>query len=226
MVSVRPKRDPAHNLNLYDFADHYKPNFINLYLKSMFDIFRRYLEGKISLTDQDYELIESVSLFKKLRKRQYLLQAGDVSRFNTFVCKGFLRYYYVDEKGQEHIMQFVPENHWTGDRESMDSGLPSKYNIDAIEDSEILLLKKEDFEMIRKTIPSFNDFVNKTLLKNLVVLQERIHVSISLSAEEKYSNFISKYPSITNRVPLHMIASYLGVSAETLSRIRSQSAKK
>lgn len=142
----------------------------------MFDTFRKYLEDKIALTDQDYELIESVSSFKKLRKRQYLLQAGDVCRFNAFVCKCFLRYYYVDEKGQEHIMQFAPENYWTADRESMDSGLPSKYNIDAIEDSEILLLKKEDFEMIRKTIPAFNDFVNETLKKNIAVLQQRIHV--------------------------------------------------
>jgi len=192
----------------------------------MFDIFRKYLEDKISLTNQDFELIESVSSFKKLRKRQYLLQEGDVCRFNAFVCRGFLRYYYVDNKGQEHIMQFAPENYWTGDRESMDSGLPSKYNVDAIEDSEILLLKKEDFELIRKTVPAFNDFVNKMLKKNVLVLQERIHVSLSLSTEEKYSNFISKYPSISNRVPLHMVASYLGVSPETLSRVRSQSTKK
>lgn len=192
----------------------------------MFDIFRKYLEDKITLTNQDYELIESVSSFKKLRKRQYLLQAGDVFRFHAFVCKGFLRNYYVDEKGQDHIMQFAPENYWTGDGESMNSGLPSKYDIDAIEESEILLLRKEDFEMIRKTIPAFNDFVNETLRKNAVVLQERIHVNISLSAEKRYSDFISKYPSISNRVPLHMIASYLGVSAETLSRVRSQSAKK
>ena len=123
-------------------------------------------------------------------------------------------------------MQFAPENYWISDRESMTSGMPSKYNIDAIDDSEILLLKKEDFEMIRKAIPAFNDFVNETLKKNVMVLQERIHVSISLSAEEKYSNFISKYPDINNRVPLHMVASYLGVSAETLSRVRSQSIKK
>lgn len=192
----------------------------------MFYIFRKYLDDKITLTDQDYELIESVSLFKKLRKRQYLLQAGDVWRFNAFVCKGFLRNYYVDDNGQDHIMQFAPENNWTGDRESMDSGLPSKYNVDALEDSEILLLSKENFEMIRKTIPAFNDFVNESLKKNAVVLQERIHVNISLSAEEKYSDFISKYPSISNRVPLHMIASYLGVSAETISRVRSQSTKR
>ena len=192
----------------------------------MFDIFRKYLADKIALTNEHYELIESVSAFKKLRKRQYFLQAGDVCRFHAFVCKAFLRNYYVSEKGQEHIMQFAPENYWTGDGASMYSGLPSKYNIDAIEESEILLLKKEDFEMIRKTIPTFNDFVDETLKKNAVVLHERIHVSIALSAEEKYSDFISKYPSISNRVPLHMIASYLGVSAETLSRVRSHSLKK
>ena len=165
-------------------------------------------------------------VFKKLRKRQYFLQEGDVCHSSAFVCKGLLRYYYTTNKGQEYIMQFAPENYWISDRESMTSGMPSKYNIDAIDDSEILLLKKEDFEMLRKTIPVFNDFVTETLKKNVLVLQQRIRASISLSAEEKYSNFISKYPDINNRVPLHMIASYLGVSAETLSRARSQSSKK
>ena len=192
----------------------------------MFDIFRKYLGDKVDLNSEDYELIESVSLFKKLRKHQYLLQAGDISHYHAFVCQGFLRNYYVDKKGQEHIMQFAPENYWTGDFESMSQGLPSKYNIDALEESEVLLLKKEDFEMIRKTIPAFNDFVNETLKRNSLVLQNRIHVNISLSAEEKYKDFIANYPSISNRVPLHMIASYLGVTAETLSRIRSQSTKK
>jgi CRP-like cAMP-binding protein len=192
----------------------------------MFETFRKYLEDKISLTEQNFDLIESVSTIKKLRKRQYLLQEGDICRFNAFVCKGFLRYYYVDDKGQEHILQFAPENYWTGDRESLDAELPSKYNIDAIEDSEILLIKKNDFEMLFKTIPAFNDFVNKTIKKNVLVLQERIHVSITHTAEEKYTNFITKYPSITNRVPQHMIASYLGISAETLSRVRKQSTQK
>lgn len=192
----------------------------------MFEIFRKYLDDKIALRDEDYSLIESVSSFKKLRKRQYLLQAGDVCRFNAFVCKGFLRCYDVDDKGGEHIMQFAPENYWTSDRESMESGLPSKYNIDALENSEILLLANDDFEMIRKTIPAFNDFVNEMLKKNIAVLQERIHASISFSAEEKYSSFIAKYPTIGNRVPLHMIASYLGISAETVSRVRSQISRK
>ena len=192
----------------------------------MFEVFQKYLADRMTLTDSEFELIESVSLIKKLRRRQYFLQEGDVCRHSAFVCKGFLRYYHIDKKGQEHIIQFAPENHWTGDRESLDTGLPSIYNIDAIEDSVILLLTKGDFDMMRKTIPAFNEFVNETLKRNLVFLQERVHGGLALTAEEKYSNFISKYPAISNRVPLHMIASYLGVSAETLSRVRSQSTKK
>lgn len=192
----------------------------------MFDTFRKYLQDRITLTDQDIELIESVFESKKLRKHQYLLQEGDFCIHNTFVCQGFLKMYYVDDKGQEHIMQFSPENYWIADRESMEKELPTKYNIDAIEDSQVLLVKNIDFEMLRKSIKAFDDFVNDTTRKNVLVLQERIHGSITHSAEEKYNNFTKRFPSISNRVPQHMIASYLGISAETLSRIRSQSAKK
>jgi CRP-like cAMP-binding protein len=193
----------------------------------MFEIFQKYLESKTDhLTEQDFELIQSVSIIKKLRKRQYLSQEGDVWRYNAFVCKGFIRSYFVDEKGIEHIMNFAPENYWTGDRASLTTGLPSKYNIDAIEDSDVLLINKENFEMICKAIPAFNDLVNAILQKSFVVSQERIHANITYTAQEKYNNFITKFPSIANRVPQHMIASYLGISAETLSRVRKQPTKK
>lgn len=171
-------------------------------------------------------LIEPMCMIKKLRKRQYLLQAGDTWKYHAFVCKGFLKLYYIDAKGQERIMQFAPENYWTGDRESLSTGLPSKYNIDAIEDSEILLIKKDDFEMLRKTIAAFNDFVNDTIKNNVMALQDRIYANITLTAEEKYNAFLKQFPAISNRIPLHMIASYLGISAETLSRVRSQTGKK
>ncbi|WP_159477615.1 Crp/Fnr family transcriptional regulator [Dyadobacter sp. 3J3] len=94
----------------------------------MFEIFRKYLKTKIALTNQDLALIESLCNIKKLRKNQYLLQAGDVWKYDSFVCKGLLKLYYLDAKGLVHIMQFAPENYWTGDRESMDSELPSKYS--------------------------------------------------------------------------------------------------
>jgi CRP-like cAMP-binding protein len=192
----------------------------------MFDVFKKYLSDKVTLTDQDYELIKSVSTTKKLRKKQYLLQEGDVWRFHAFVCSGFVRTFSVDNKGTEHIMNFSPENYWTGDRESLTNETPSTFNIDAIENAEILLIKKADFEMLCKQIPTFNDLINTILQKSLLVAQNRIHTNISLSAEDKYLNFIQKFPSITNRVPLHMIASYLGVSPETISRIRTQAVKK
>jgi CRP-like cAMP-binding protein len=192
----------------------------------MFDLFRKYLENRTALTKQDFDLIESLCTLKVIRKKQYLLQAGDVWKYDAFICKGLLKQYYLDPRGQEHILQFAPENYWIGDRESMTSGMPSRYNIDAIEESEVLLIRDNDFEMLRKTIPAFNDFVDQTIKKNVQVLQDRIHANIILSSEEKYNNFIKQYPVVANRVPQHMIASFLGISAETLSRIRSQSARK
>jgi CRP-like cAMP-binding protein len=192
----------------------------------MFEAFKKYLENKIPLTGEDVALIQSVSKIKALRKRQYLLQAGDVWRFNAFVCSGFVRTYFVDAKGHEHIMNFSPENHWTGDRESLASELPSKYNIDAIEASQVLLIRKADFEMLCKAIPAFNDFINAILQKSFVVAQERIHVSITHTAEEKYHNFVTKFPAIANRVPQHMIASYLGITPETLTRVRKNASRK
>jgi len=192
----------------------------------MFDVFQNYLQSKITLSDTEIELIKSLSAIKKLRRRQFLLQEGDIWRFHAFVCSGFVKTYSVDDKGQEHIMNFSPENYWTGDRESLTTGNPSKYNIDAIEDSEILLIKKEDFERLCIQIPKFNELVNTILQKSFVVSQDRIHSNISLSAEDKYQNFIQKFPSIANRVPQHMIASYLGISPETLSRVRKPAVKK
>jgi len=192
----------------------------------MLDNFRKYLEGKFLLTDHDFELISKHCLINKLHKKQYLLRAGDLWNRHAFISKGFLKMFCVGENGQEHILQFAPENYWTGDRESVTTGLPAKYNIDAIEQSEVVLMTNEHFEMLRKAIPAFNEFVNDTINKNVFALQERIHVNITSTAEEKYTNFIRQFPDIANRVPLHMIASYLGTSAETLSRIRSQSVKK
>jgi CRP-like cAMP-binding protein len=188
--------------------------------------FKKYLLDRTKLTDGELELIIQHCQQKRLRKKQYLLEAGEVWKYDVFVSRGLLKLYFVDDKGLEHILQFTPENHWTGDRESTLSGSPSKLNIDAIEESEVVMILNDDFEMLRRTIPAFNDFVNDTLNKNVLAHQRRIHSSITNSAEEKYHNFLIRFPQIINRIPLHMIASYLGVSAETLSRIRSQAAKK
>jgi len=192
----------------------------------MFDIFRNYLTSKIFLTEEELKMIETVSVFKKLRKRQYLLQEGDVWKMNAFVCQGCMRTYRVDDKGAEHILNFAVENWWTGDRESLMTGNPAKSNIDALEDSVILLIEKERLENLSVQIPVLNNFLNNILQKSFNVSQNRIIANISYTAEEKYLNFIETRPEIANRVPQHMIASYLGISPETLSRVRNQIAKK
>jgi CRP-like cAMP-binding protein len=191
----------------------------------MFEVFAAYLKEKAGLTDQELEQVRAVTIPKKLRKRQYLLQEGDVCHHNCFVAKGCLRNYRVGEDGVEHILRFAIENWWASDSESYHNGTPSKNNIDALEDSELLLIEKEEFNNLVNNIPNFRDFRDRLKTRSIDANQNRIMSNISDTTEEKYSNFIKSYPDIFNRVPLHMIASYLGVSRETLSRIRNQYAK-
>ncbi|MDR6806707.1 CRP-like cAMP-binding protein [Dyadobacter sp. BE34] len=190
------------------------------------DQFIQYLTAKITLSADELAQIRQVAIQKKIRKRQLLLQEGDVWRYNAFVGHGFLRTYSIDNKGNEHILNFSPENYWSGDRESLTTGNPSRFNIEAIEDTDVVLITKENFEQLCRNIPQLNDLVNAILHKSFVVSQDRIHAGISLSAEEKYQKFLNQYPQIANRVPQHMIASYIGITPETLTRIRRSSAGK
>ncbi|UFH53962.1 Crp/Fnr family transcriptional regulator [Spirosoma sp. KNUC1025] len=192
----------------------------------MVDVFIHYLLQRISLSEAETAWIRPLCTLKKLRKKQYLLQEGDVWIYNAFVSKGCLRTYGVDDKGLEHVISFAVENWWIGDRESLLSGQPSRFNIDAIEDSEVVLIRKDNFDLIGQQIPAFREMVNGILQKSFVVSQNRIHAAISYSAEEKYQNFVHQYPAFAQRVPQSMIASFLGMTPETLSRVRSQSAKK
>jgi CRP-like cAMP-binding protein len=192
----------------------------------MFNIFKSYLQNKITLAEHEIELLARISIVKKLRKHQFLLQEGDVWKYNAFVCSGLVKTFSIDPKGQEHIMNFSPENYWTGDRESLTTGNPSDFNIMALENSDLILIKKEDFDHVCQQIPQLDNLVNNILHKSYLVAQKRIHANISLSTEQRYDDFVQKHPSLINRIPQHMIASYLGVASETLSRIRTQAAKK
>jgi len=192
---------------------------------NMFDIFKAYIAGRTTLTEDEYARIGSVSILKTLRKHQYLLQAGDVWRYNAFVCHGCLRAYRVDNKGTEHILHFATENWWTGDRESLLTGNPAASNIDALENSEVILIGKENFDQLCQQIPAFNAMIQAILEKSFIVNQNRLHAAMSFTAEQKYLNFLEKYPNLVLRIPQHMIASYLGITPETLSRIRKDTQK-
>ncbi|WP_158799002.1 Crp/Fnr family transcriptional regulator [Pedobacter sp. L105] len=192
----------------------------------MFEKFEQYLIEKAGLNEQEIAAVRAVSVEKKIRKKHYLLQEGNVCVNNCFVVKGCLRLYFVGEDGTEHILRFAVENWWMSDQESLNNGIPSKNNIDALEDSEVILISQADYVNLQMTIPKVCEMVERIKARSLEASQRRILSNISFSAEEKYKNFIKTYPDIFYRIPLRMIASYLGFSRETLSRIRSQFVQK
>jgi len=192
----------------------------------MFDNFYNYLSANFSLTEAEFELVKQVSIIKRLRRKQYLLQEGDIWHYNAFVSKGLLRTYRVDEKGIEHIIQFSSENWWTGDRQSYHSEEPARYNIDAFENSEVILISKEDFPKLLQQLPALDSFMKELMERSFIALQNRVHSNITFTAEEKYADFVKTHPAMLNRVPQHMIASFLGITPETLSRVRNQALRK
>jgi CRP-like cAMP-binding protein len=186
----------------------------------MYETLKKYLNSKITISDAEFEIIKNSFIPKKLRKKQYILQEGDVCRYIAFVEKGLMRMYSIDSRGNESILQFAPEEWWISDRESLSNKTPSKLNIDAIEESELLLITPAAITEVSEQVPQFRELYEQLNLKNIIAHQKRIHSAISMDAEEKYQEFINTYPDITRRVPQHMIASYLGLTPETLSRVR------
>ena len=188
----------------------------------MFELLFKKFDEKILLTEEEKDLSKTFFIPKKLRKKQYLLQEGDPCKYVAFVEKGMLRSYTIDDKGSESIMQFAFEGWWIADQFSFLTGEPSIYNIDALEDSELLLLTKSAEEQMLTRIPKMERFFRLLLQGNLIATQRRLVSSLSHTAEEKYNQLIHSCPTIPQRVPQHMMASYLGITPETLSRIRKQ----
>jgi CRP-like cAMP-binding protein len=149
-----------------------------------------------------------------------LLQQDDISRYTAFVEKGALKSYTVDEKGNEHILQFALEGWWASDMYSFITSEPASYNIDALEDCELLLLSQQSSEAMMQKLPKMERYFRLLGQNAIVAMQRRMIGSLSQSAEEKYSKLVLTYPNIVQRVPQHMIASYLGITPETVSRIR------
>jgi len=189
----------------------------------MFEQLFKTIEEKIQLTEEEKILTKTFFLPKKLRKKQYLLQDGDVCKYIAFVEKGLLRSYTIGDNGTEHIIQFAFEGWWIGDQYSFLTGEPSIFNIDAIEDSELLLLTREAEDQMLEKIPKFERYFRIILQNSLIANQRRMAGTLSKSAEERYLELTQSCPDTFNhRLPQHMLASYLGVTPETLSRIRRQ----
>lgn len=188
----------------------------------MFEVLAQNIKEKISITDEEFEFTKTLFIPKKLRKRQYLLQDGDVCKYTAFVEKGMLRTFTIDEKGNQPILQFSMEGWWVSDLYSFLTNEPSLYNIDALEDCELLLVTKPNWDLLLEKVPAFERFFRILIQNSLIATQRRLMGSMSETAEEKYTKLINNFPGCIERVPQHMIASYLGITRETLSRVRSQ----
>jgi CRP-like cAMP-binding protein len=164
--------------------------------------------------------MRSMAIERKLRRKEFLLREGEICRYKIFIAKGLLRTYAIGEQGSEHILRFSPENSWTTEPESFDNATPSLLNIDALESSELVLWTKNDLRYLIDNIPGLKTYFGKMILGSGSSLRKRILSGISSTAEEKHEEFIKNYPDIYARVPLHMVASYLGVTRKTLTRIR------
>jgi len=187
-----------------------------------------YIQTKSSLQLSDAEklLIEQAFKIKHVRKRQYLLQEGDVCKYMAFVVKGSGRMYSVNENGQENIIRFAIESWWLGDYESYNLRTPSQYNIEMSEDADVLLVSYEQMQELQRSVPAVDRMVKEIDRQGAIATQKRIHSAISQGAEERYTLFAKTYPELLVRFPQSMIASYLGISPETLSRIRKNTLHK
>jgi len=191
-----------------------------------FAVLREYLQARASFTEAELAFIETMCVHAHLGEHEFLQRAGDVAKYAAFVANGCLRRYVIDAQGKEHIIQFAPETWWLADTASLANGTPSQYFIDALEDTDLLLIDPQSHETIIKKVPGYADALRRGLQKHAAARDERIVSSLSASAQERYTAFLNTYPSIATRVPQRMLASYLGVSPETISRIRRKLASK
>jgi CRP-like cAMP-binding protein len=188
----------------------------------MFEKFTASVVQKVTLSPEDLESLKPYFIPKKVRKRQYVLNGGDVCQYITFVEKGLLRSFTVDDDGHEHVVQFACEGWWISDVGSFTSGKDSMYNIEALEDSELLHLTRQAMEEMLTKLPVMERFFRLLMQNNIIALQRRVIAYMSLSAEEKYLKLMEVAPDIINRASQQHIASYLSVTPETLSRIRKK----
>lgn len=191
---------------------------------SNFEVFYDYIQklsGEILSEDEKF-VIETHMKPRKFRKKQYFLQEGDVCKYTGFIVKGSAKTFSVDEGGNENILKLSIENWWLADFESFYQLTPSHYNIEAMEDLEVLQVTNAQVEEFFKPISAFSAMVEVIKQNHAIANQKRVQAAISYTAEERYADFVSHYPHFLMRFPQNVIASYLGLSPETLSRLRKK----
>lgn len=192
----------------------------------MFDQINTNISRYVAFTPKELDIFDSLLEYKKVPKKTILLHEGEVCNFEAFVIKGCLRKYYIDANGFEVILQFAIENAWIGDISfSIYEDKPSQVFIETLEDCELLTFTPETKETLFLTAPRFERAFRILMQRNLAVTQNRLFSTIAKTAMEKYQDFLEQYPTIPQRVAQHYIASYLGISAEFLSKVRAKMAR-
>jgi CRP-like cAMP-binding protein len=188
--------------------------------------FTSFLTSNLNVEENDITALTEDCNRRVYKKDELLFQPGMVCSHTFFVEKGLLRQYSIDPAGKEHILQFAPENWFVSDRESVYFNQPSQYFIQALEETQVVLIDEEFIRVLEKKIPAFRDFNNLLLHNQIRHLQNRINLLLSALAEDRYLTFVKMYPDVLLRVPQKMVASYLGITPEGLSRVRKELARK
>ena len=187
--------------------------------------FLEYLSRYVNLTSEEEEVVLSKLQSRKYLKGQYVVQQGDICRVESFVLSGCTKTFYVDKAGQEHIIMFSVEDWWTGDIGSFITQSPADYNVQCLEDTELLQFSFDGMEELCTELHQMERFFRLLMQNALVAAQKRIVGISSLTAKERFLEFRKSYPQMEQRIPQYMIASYLGISKEFLSKVKSQLAQ-
>ena len=192
----------------------------------MFEAINKFVKKRIVISPEEISLFNSLLQHKKVPKKTYLLQEGEICRFEAYINKGCIRTYYINENGIEVTLQFAIEDWWVSDITSFHEQKPSRMFIETLEDCQLLILTPESKEQLLQKAPCFERMFRIMVQRNLSALQERLFKTIVTTAVDKYLDFIERYPTIPQRVAQHYIASYLGFTPEFLSKVRTKLSKK
>ena len=193
---------------------------------SDFEPFIEHLKKRIDITDD--ELTELLSYFnvKKIKKKQYIIQPDFVAKHRNYVVEGAFRAYVIDEKGEEHTIQFAIEDWWISDYNSFIYQLPATMFVVALDDSVVLQITHEQEQKLKAAAHKFETFFRIMAERSAAFQQRRIISNLTQSAEERYTDFLEKYPLVAQRVPQYALASYLGMTTEFLSKIRNNKVRR
>lgn len=188
--------------------------------KPLFD----YIERFIQLTEEEKLILLEECKIRNYLKGQYVVQQGDVCQYESFVLSGCLKTSHIDRNGNEHVVMFAIKNWWTADLGSFVSQQPADYNVQCLEPSVLFQFSYDKLGLLYQKIPKLERFFRIIIQNAYVAAQKRIVNSYSLSAKDRYIRFCDQYPDIEQRVPQYLIASYLGITKEFLSKVRNEMA--